>query len=206
MRTKSLFLGSILLALTAACQQPAEEAESPSTASGASTAATESPAAASEPAEPAEPAETLSGPAAPAADPAPAATPAAPGAVLASQETNWPGIVAEVTEFRRKGNTLTARVRLRNQGGADSQSEVKYDEVYLMDLAAGKKYQVLADEAGAYIAALRSGWKDRWYDTLKPGQSQVLWMKFPAPPAEVKAVTLQVPGVPPFEDLAIQDS
>jgi hypothetical protein len=31
-------------------------------------------------------------------------------------------------------------------------------------------------------------------------------MKFPAPPAEVKAVTLQVPGVQPFEDLAIQDS
>jgi hypothetical protein len=114
--------------------------------------------------------------------------------------------VAEVTEFRRKGNTLTARVRLRNQGGEKAQPEVKYDEVYLMDLAAGKKYQVLADEGGSYIAALRSGWKDRWYGELAPGQGQLLWMKFPAPPPEVRSVTLQVPGVPPFEDLAIQDS
>ena len=59
---------------------------------------------------------------------------------------------------------------------------------------------------GAYIAALRSGWNDRWYDELDPGQSYTMWVKFPAPPAEVKSVTLQVPGVPPFEDLAIQDS
>jgi hypothetical protein len=75
-----------------------------------------------------------------------------------------------------------------------------------MDLGAGKKYQVLQDEKGAYIAGLKSGWNDRWYDDLEPGQSHTLWVKFPAPPAEVKSVTLQVPGVPPFEDLAIQDS
>jgi hypothetical protein len=30
-------------------------------------------------------------------------------------------------------------------------------------------------------------------------------MKFPAPPVEVKAITLQIPKTPPFEDLAIQD-
>ena len=189
MRTKSLVLGTVLLAL-AACQKPAEEA--PPDAAASST----------EPSAVSEPAATHASDAAP----APATAPAPSGAVLASQETNWPGIVAEVTEFRRKGNTLTARVRLRNQGGVETQPEVTYDEVYRMDLAAGTKYQVLADEAGAYIAALRSGWKDRWYGQIQPNQSQVLWMKFPAPPAEVKAVTLQVPGVPPFEDLAIQDS
>lgn len=193
MRTTSLVLVSVLL-LAAACRPSAEETES----------------AAATPAEPpaaSEPAGSTDTPAAPSSEPAapPAATPAA-GTVLASQETNWSGIVAEVTEFRRKGNTLTARVRLRNQGGVGVQPEVIYDEVYVMDLAAGKKYKVLADEAGAYIAALRSGWKDRWYDKIEPGQSQTLWMKFPAPPAEVKSVTLQVPGVPPFEDLAIQDS
>ncbi|HWM91586.1 MAG TPA: hypothetical protein VN493_12540 [Thermoanaerobaculia bacterium] len=197
MRITSLVLVSILLALTAACQQPAEEAEP---ASSAATASTESPAAAAEPAGPA------SSPAVPAAEPAPATAPVAPGAVLASQETNWQGIVAEVTEFRRKGNTLTAKVRLRNQGSAAIQPEVIYKEVYLMDLGAGKKYEVLRDEKGAYIAALKSGWSERWYGEIEPGQSYTLWVKFPAPPPEVKSVTLQVPGVPPFEDLAIQDS
>ncbi|HWN44976.1 MAG TPA: hypothetical protein VNW71_22320, partial [Thermoanaerobaculia bacterium] len=103
-------------------------------------------------------------------------------------------------------NTLTAKVRLRNQGSEKVPAEVIYKEVYLMDLGAGKKYQVLQDEKGAYIAGLKSGWNDRWYGDLEPGQSHTMWVKFPAPPAEVKSVTLQVPGVPPFEDLAIQDS
>jgi len=140
---------------------------------------------------------------------APAAAPGAPamaGAVLASQESNWSGVVVEVTEFRRKGPTLTARIRLRNQGTDKSRAEVHYDEAYLMDPGAGKKYEVLKDEKGTYIAALRSGWSDRWYDDLEPTQSMTLWMKFPAPPPEVTTATLQIPSVPPFEDLPIQDS
>lgn len=198
MRTNVLVLGAVLLVL-AACQQPAEEAEP-------TAAASTEPAAVSEPAGAAS---TEAAPDAPPSAPVPAATPAAAvpaGTVLASQETNWQGIVAEVTEFRRKGNTLTAKVRLRNQGSGEVETSVVYNEVYLMDLGAGKKYQVLRDEKGAFIAALKSGWSDRWYDTLGPGESYTLWVKFPAPPPEVKSITLQVPGVPPFEDLAIQDS
>ena len=191
---KSLIVGSVLLAL-AACRPAAEE---PAPAASTEPAAASEPAASSEPSPPSEPGASST----PASEPAPAAS----GAVLASQETNWQGVVAEVTEFRRKGNTLTAKVRLRNQGAAEAKAEVIYKEVYLMDLGAGKKYQVLQDEKGAYIAGLRSGWNDRWYGDLAPGESYTLWVKFPAPPAEVKSVTLQVPGVPPFEDLAIQDS
>jgi hypothetical protein len=72
--------------------------------------------------------------------------------------------------------------------------------------AGGKKYEVLKDETGRYIAGLRSGYPDRWYQKMKPAETPTIWMKFPAPPAEVKAVTLQLPGAPPFEDLAIQGS
>jgi hypothetical protein len=114
--------------------------------------------------------------------------------------------VAEVTEFRRKGNTLTAKVRLRNQGDKEVQAEVRYNETYVVDVDAGKKYEVLKDEKGNYIAALHSGYRDQWYSKIEPGVSQTVWMKFPAPPIEVKAVTLQIPGVSPFEDLPIQDS
>ena len=144
-------------------------------------------------------------PAQPAAAAAPAAAPAPAGAVLASQETNWQGVVAEVTELRRKGNTLTAKVRFRNGSPDKQQVEVKFGDVYLMDAPNAKKYEVLRDEQGTYIAGLRSGWSDRWYDTLDPAQSHLLWIKFPAPPAEVKAITLQLPNTAPFEDLAIQD-
>jgi len=150
---------------------------------------------------------TLPPAAAPAAAPvaAPAAAAPAGGGALAREDTKWQGVVAEVTEFRRKGNTLTGKVRFRNQGTTHADVAVLLAEVYVMDAAAGKKYSVLKDENGAFIAALTPGWKDRWYDRISPGEEMVLWVKLPAPPPEVKAVTFQVPGVPPFDDLAIQD-
>lgn len=139
--------------------------------------------------------------------PTPAATsaPAAPAAALSSQETNWTGVTAEVTEFKRKGNTLTAKVRFRNSGTETMEPDIRLRDTYVMDSSAGKKYEVLKDEKGTYIAALHPGYSDRWYTNVKAGEQATIWMKFPAPPAEVKAVTLQLPGVPPFEDVPIQD-
>ncbi len=134
---------------------------------------------------------------------APAAAPA--GTSLASQETNWPGVTAEVTEFKRKGNSLTAKVRLTNKGTADAQPQVEWRDVALVDATGGKKYEVLKDEKGAAIASTRAGWTDRWYESMAPNQSQIIWMKFPAPPLEVKTITLQMPKMPPFDDLTIQD-
>jgi len=203
MTRKILLVLSAVLVLAAACQkqEPAATTEATPPASTAAPAATPPPAqtqtAPSPATAPAGAGSTTTGTAPAAAAPA--------AASLASQETNWPGISADVTEFKRKGNTLTAKVVLRNHAGADAEPDINYKEVYLMDLAAGKKYEVLKDEKGAYIAALRSGWNDRWYQKLEPGQSFTIWMKFPAPPADVKSVTLQLPGMPPFEDLAIQD-
>ena len=173
------------------CNKPAEQssttAAAPATAAPTQSAPADAPA--SEPPQPA---------------PATASS-AAPAGGIATQETNWKGVSMTVTEFRRKGNTLTAKVQLVDHGTSEAHVETKFDETYLIDTAAGKKFNVLKDEKGAYIASLRSGWNDRWYDTLKPGESYLLWMKFPAPPAETKAITLQLPGAPPFEDLPIQD-
>jgi hypothetical protein len=129
----------------------------------------------------------------------------APAVSLSSQETNWKGVTATVTEFRRKGNTLTARVRLANTGTDEVQPDILYNEIYLLDTNNGKKYQVLKDEKDTYIAGNRAGWNYRWYGSMKPGDTHTVWMKFPAPPADVKTITLQVTGMPPFEDVAIQD-
>jgi hypothetical protein len=199
------FLAALLLTGCQQREEPASTAGTDSAAAPAPPAGSESeegsapsPAAAAA-TDSVNPGSSTAGGAVPTAAPAPTAS-------LASQETNWSGIVAEVTELRRKGNTLTARVRFRNQGGAEAEPDVHYNEVYVMDLGAGKKYEVLKDEKGNYIAGLRSGWNNRWYDKVQPGQSAVIWMKFPAPPADVRTVTLQVPGMPPFEDLPIQDT
>lgn len=138
--------------------------------------------------------------------PVPGSVAAVAGApALGTQEGKWAGTTFDVVEFRRRGNTLTAKIRISNRGAENAEPDIHLNEAYLMDAAAGKKYEVLKDEKSEYIASLRTGWRDRWYETVKPGQATTIWMKFPAPPAEVKAVTLTVPGVPPFEELAIQD-
>jgi hypothetical protein len=189
----------VLPLLVVACSKQQSEPAS-SSAGGAIGAAPE----ATSPAPAAEPAGGAPAPY-PGAGPAATAAAAPAGASLASQETNWQGVVADVVELQRKGNTLTAKVRFRNGGTDDRQVEVKFDEVYLMDAPNAKKYEVLRDEKGVYIAGLRSGWNDRWYDTLKASQTHLIWMKFPAPPPEVNTITLQLPNTPPFEDLAIQN-
>ena len=126
-------------------------------------------------------------------------------APLASQETNLSGVTAEVTEFKRRGNTLTAKVRYTSTASEDLTLDVEYDKSYVLDAANGKKYEILRDDAQKYIAAMGPSYSDRYWSTIKPGQPLTVWMKFPAPPPEVKTATLQLDDAPPFDDLAIQD-
>lgn len=143
--------------------------------------------------------------AAPAAAHAPAAAPAPAPLPLAAQETNLPGVTAEVTEFKRRGNTLTVKVRMSNAGTDGVTLDLEYDKTYVLDAAGGRKYEVLRDDAKNYIAAIGPSYTDRYWNTLKPGQPLVVWIKFPAPPPEVKTATFQLDDAPPFDDLAIQD-
>jgi hypothetical protein len=127
--------------------------------------------------------------------PAPAAK--APDA-LASQNTNWADVVADVTALRRKGNTLTTMVRLRKNTQGTAVISFDLNGVYLLDAPRGKKYLVLKDENGGFIAS-HTGTQG-----FGPEAPLTLWMKFPAPPPDVTTVTLVVPEMPPFEDLQIE--
>lgn len=134
---------------------------------------------------------------------APTAQAQAP-APLATQEIAA-GISADVVEFRRKGNVLTAKVRYRNDGNEDVTLDIMYEKSYVLDAAGGRKYEVLRDDDKNVIAALGPSYSDRYWNTLSPGKPLLLWMKFPAPPAEVKTATLQLDDAPPFDDLTIQE-
>ncbi|HET6604832.1 MAG TPA: hypothetical protein VFG21_11620 [Xanthomonadaceae bacterium] len=137
---------------------------------------------------------------------APAAAAQGSGAALASQDSNWSGVVIEVTEFRRKGNTLSVKTRLRNTGAEAVEVDVRYGDVYVLDTAGGKRYDVLRDDKGAVIAAHLPSWPERWYGTIEPGAAMTLWMKFPAPPADTTEATLVIGTNAPFEDLPIEDA
>jgi len=128
-----------------------------------------------------------------------AAPPDKPSDALASHLTDWDGVVADVTEFRRKGNVLTALVRLRNQSTQIQVIEVSFASIYVLDEASGKKYQVLRDEKNTPIASSGEA------EGIIGGATKLMWMKFPAPPPDVRKATLALMKMHPFEDLPIQD-
>jgi hypothetical protein len=130
-----------------------------------------------------------------------ASEPDRPPDALASHNTNFQGVIADVTEFRRKGNVLTALVRLRNQQTTTAVIQIQFDRISVIDEAGAKKYEVLKDEKGAYIGSAPTG----IYEGLAGTGTMTIWMKFPAPPPEVRMVTLAIPNMPPFDDLPIQD-
>jgi len=119
---------------------------------------------------------------------------------LASQETNTDGIMAEVTECRRKEGVLNIRVRFKNTGDEDKQVYVDgsgYDNTYLT--AEKKKYLVLKDSQNKPLAS------PTYNIGVKKGGSYVWWAKYPAPPDAVKKVTFYSQAAPPIGDIPIQD-
>ena len=124
---------------------------------------------------------------------------------IASAETNWEGVVLEVTSVQRKGQVLTVKWTLRNQGG--SRASVSFGtfdgggyiaDTYVIDEERGTKYFVLLDEGNRAVAG------DLKF-SLETGKKKRVWAKFPAPPPEVTAVTLIFNETEPLEEVPISD-
>ena len=148
----------------------------------------------------------------PAATPPPATTPgtAAPpaasadaGGVLASENHEIPGVQVVLTELRRtSGDTVTLRLQFRNTTDKEVSDSLFYGtnialRTYLLD-ATRKKYTVLQDPDNRPVGYVGPS------SGVAPGATVPAWVRFPAPPADVTAVTVVVPGVPPFDDIPIK--
>lgn len=135
---------------------------------------------------------------------------AAPGwaqtTVIQSQDTNISGLVAEITQCKRKDGVLTIKVRLNNTsnkkaGIGFTNGYGAYDKYYLT--AGDQKYFVLRDSEGVPLATDEGGGYTNI--DIEKGESYTWWAKYPAPPAEVTSVTFYSAFAPPFEDLPITD-
>jgi hypothetical protein len=129
-----------------------------------------------------------------------AAMPAAEQAgVIQTQETTYPGVVAEFTECRRKEGVLNIRVRFRNTSDKQVLLTVfRNDKEKYYVTAKNKKYFILKDSEGAYVA-------EDFGDWVPAGGSHTWWAKYPAPPADIKKITLITTITTPFEDVPITD-
>jgi hypothetical protein len=125
---------------------------------------------------------------------------------LVTGETNIPGITAEATDCARKEGVLSVKVRLRNTGAAAQHVNIiwsrNYEGYYLS--SASKKYFILKDSEGTYLTPSADGFGGLAVD-IQPGGQYTWWAKYPAPPNEVKTVTLYTPIAPPLEDIPVTD-
>jgi hypothetical protein len=135
-----------------------------------------------------------------------AATPAAP-AIIASTDGEQPGVRAEVTELKRgSGGTVTLKFTLINDsdqafptrdrlGGVSPGYNVS--GVHLVDAANKKKYQVILDAEKKCLCS----------DGLRsdiPAKTRLnVWAKLPAPPEDVKQVSVIIPHFIPMDDVPI---
>ena len=131
---------------------------------------------------------------------------AAQQAVIQTQDSNYAGIVAELTECRRADGVLNIRVRLRNTSDKETQmtlvSNGNYDTSYVT--AANKKYLILRDSAKTPLAPAVDP-SNSVYAFVKKGGVYTWWAKYPAPPPDVKKVNYVTQFAPPFEDVPITD-
>jgi hypothetical protein len=132
---------------------------------------------------------------------------AEPGAPLASSDTNTSGVTADVIECKRREGVLTLKIRLRNTGASEARlgliASRSYDKYYLT--AGSKKYFILRDTEKTPLAPAADNVGD--LDVSIPANgAYTWWAKYPAPPADVKAVNVYTPIAPPIDDVPITDS
>ena len=132
-------------------------------------------------------------------------SPARADDAIQSQDTNIGGIVAEITQVKRKEGVITIKIRLRNTGNDKVYTVVVdggggYDKYYLT--AGDKKYFILRDSENKPLAG---GDGETVNPTIEKGAVFTWWAKFAAPPADVKSLTVYTPISAPFEDVSITD-
>lgn len=133
-------------------------------------------------------------------------------ATLATALTNWDGVEIHLASVERKGSVLTVKWAVRNGGSA--QQQVGFSLVgngastYVVDEESGTKYYALTDQENHLVAS-----EHEYVDSgrfgivanLDAGATKRYWAKFPAPPPEVKTVSLFFTETEPLEDVAITD-
>lgn len=179
-------LSMMLLGLVAGCgQKPADETTSTTVSTAAPVASA--------------PAET----GVVRAEAAPAPTPAKPAL---DTQPGPKGTQVALTKALVNGDILTVEL----QYGLNPKSESspilyeKVEQVNYIDDATSKKYGVLKDQEGAYMASpLHSSNTEVRIETSTASPA-IATFKFPAPPASSKTISLSIPEVGSFNGIAVQ--
>ena len=108
---------------------------------------------------------------------------------------------ADVLKAKVDGEVLTVTIAFRSTSEAKSQVEFKWSDVYFINKAQDKKYHVLKDSKGTWVAS--QVYYGGVRQTIPAGKKKLVWFKMPAPPAGDDAINLTLPVAMPFDGLRI---
>ena len=108
----------------------------------------------------------------------------------------------DVIRANIRDNIFTVVLVYRNNGEAKAKIYYNFNDVYFIDNTEKKKYHVLKDSKNKWLGAPMNSAGDI-SKKIAAGGKQLVWFKFPAPPATANSVNLVIPGVLPFEELAV---
>lgn len=124
------------------------------------------------------------------------------------QDTDMPGVTAEVAFSRQYDGVLHLGVMLHNSGAHETSAAkaLSYGEVVVIDAKANKKYFPLKDANGRYLAGPISDWNGggRLFAKLPPQSDLLVWVLFDAIPGG-GSVTVKGPLFSSFEKVALTD-
>jgi hypothetical protein len=127
-------------------------------------------------------------------------------AITGAQDTNKPGLVAEIIECKRQAGVLSVQMRLRNTTDKDVDAQIidirNFHQYYVT--AGAKKYLIMEDSDRVPLSSPANS-SGSFSARIPKGGSWVWWAKYTAPPADVKAISYYTPLAPPFDNVPISD-
>lgn len=134
-------------------------------------------------------------------------TPDTPPAVVSGSGTVMaqPGPDASTWELKKAhvtGNLLTAQFYVRPATKDDITYHGDIDQISMVDDATAQRYGVIKDQSGNALVSDRSGSNSLRVSTSRDEAANV-WVKFPAPPATSRTVSITLPQVAPFDGVPV---
>lgn len=111
----------------------------------------------------------------------------------------------DVIKAQVSGNTLTVAMQVRNPSEREARVKSLVRDFYYVDAAGKNKYLVLRDANNNWLAGPLDTSNSHWILLYVPPRGKaVMWLKFPAPPADSATINLTTPFTLPFDNLKVQ--
>ena len=111
------------------------------------------------------------------------------------------GIGLELTSVQKTGDTIMVRFKYISTRDkpirVDNETGQSVSDMYYVDAKNKKKYPIIKDTDGNPLSS------NLKYLDVGAGETKAGWAKFPAPPPDVTAISVYIPGAPPFENVPI---